>query len=192
MNHGQKSKVLLALLVGLLPIFSPASLAGEPSAQAQQSGPPAGDTGGDHGPPPGGPHAPPPAGPGDGLQSTMRGGLQLGPPGRWWDDRQFAQELGLSAPQKTRMDDIFDLNRGTLLNLYRSLELEEWTLEKLTRTSHPDEQQIFQQIDRITKARGALEKANAHMLLEIRKQMTNEQIDKLDEHRPPPRTSLPK
>jgi hypothetical protein len=90
------------------------------------------------------------------------------------------------------MDDIFKVNRGTLLSLYRSLEQEESTLENLTRKSHPDEQQIFQQIDQITKARGALEKANAHMLLEIRKQMTNAQIDRLDEHRPPPRTFLPK
>lgn len=191
---------MLALLVCSLAIYSPVWIAGEQSAQAQQCGPPpADDMGGDHRPPPGGhrggepggPHSPPP-GSGDGPQSTMRGGLQLGPPGRWWDDRPFAQEIGLSAPQKRRMDDIFNLNRGTLLILYRSLEQEEATLETLTRKHHADEQQIFQQIDQITKARGALEKANAHMLLEIRKQMTNEQIDRLDEHRPPPPPSVPK
>jgi Spy/CpxP family protein refolding chaperone len=192
---------MLALLICSLAVCSLAWVAAEQSAQAQQCGPPpAGDMGGDHGPSPdgrqaaepGGPHSPPPAGPGDGLQSTMRGGLQLGPPGRWWDDRQFGQEIGLSAPQKNRMDGIFKANRGTLLTLYRSLEQEESTLEKLTRKNHPDEQQIFQQIDQITKARGALEKANAHMLLEIRKQLTDQQIERLDEHRPTPPGSLPK
>jgi hypothetical protein len=72
---------------------------------------------------------------------------------------------------------------GTLLNLYQSLEAEETGLGRLTTGAHLDEEQIFRQIDKVTAARAALEKANAHMLLEIRKQMTEEQVDKLDEHR---------
>jgi Spy/CpxP family protein refolding chaperone len=116
----------------------------------------------------------------------MRGGLQLGPPGRWWDDKQFAQDLGLSAAQARRMDEIFQANRGTLLGLYRSLEREESTLERLTTGNRLHEEQIFQQIDQVTRARAALEKANAHMLLEIRKQMTDEQTERLDQHRPKP------
>jgi hypothetical protein len=48
------------------------------------------------------------------------------------------------------------------------------------------EEQIFQQIDRVSGARAALEKASAHMLLEIRKQMTDEQTARLDQHRPKP------
>jgi Spy/CpxP family protein refolding chaperone len=136
-----------------------------------------------HGPPPPGP---PPPGPPDGLRSTMRGGLQLGPPGRWWDDKEFARELGLSASQARRMDDIFQANRGTLLRLYRSLEKQESILEQLTQGNHLREEQIFQQIDQVSRARAALEKASAHMLLEIRKQMTEEQTARLDQHRPKP------
>jgi Spy/CpxP family protein refolding chaperone len=131
-------------------------------------------------------HAPPPNGPGDGMQSTMRGGLQLGPPGRWWDEKSFAKSLGLSGEQKKRMDVIFAENKGTLLNLYHSLEAEETGLERLTTGAHLDEEQIFRQIDKVTDARAALEKANAHMLLEIRKQMTDEQAEKLDAHRMKP------
>ena len=131
-------------------------------------------------------HSPPPSGAGDGTQSTMRGGLQLGPPGRWWDEKNFAKSLGLSADQRKRMDAIFGENKGTLLSLYHSLETEEAGLERLTTGTHLDEEQIFRQIDKVTEARAALEKANAHMLLEIRKQMTDEQAEKLDEHRPKP------
>jgi Spy/CpxP family protein refolding chaperone len=142
------------------------------------------------GPPPPGEqddmHGPPPPGPPDGLRSTMRGGLQLGPPGRWWDDKEFAQELGLSAAQARRMDEIFQANRGTLLSLYRSLEHQESILEQLTQGNHLREEQIFQQIDQVSGARAALEKASAHMLLEIRKQMTEEQTARLDQHRPKP------
>ena len=46
------------------------------------------------------------------------------------------------------------------------------------------ESQIFDQIDHVVQARGELEKASAHYLLEIRKQMTPEQTSKLDDHLP--------
>jgi Spy/CpxP family protein refolding chaperone len=116
----------------------------------------------------------------------MRGGLQLGPPGRWWDDKEFAQELGLTASQARRMDEIFQANRGTLLRLYQALEHQESILEELTKGNHLREEQIFRQIDQVSGARAALEKASAHMLLEIRKQMTEEQTARLDQHRPKP------
>lgn len=178
---------LLLSLVGGSPLW----------AQGPHGGPPHGGPGAPDMPPPnggpggpsepgGGPydqHSPPPNGPRDGTQSTMRGGLQLGPPGRWWDEKNFAKSLGLSGDQRKRMDAIFSENKGTLLNLYQSLEAEEAGLGRLTTGAHLDEEQIFRQIDKVTAARAALEKANAHMLLEIRKQMTDEQTDKLDEHR---------
>jgi hypothetical protein len=116
----------------------------------------------------------------------MRGGLQLGPPGRWWDDKEFAQQLGLSAAQARRMDGIFQANRGTLLDLYRSLQQQESILERLTTGTRLNEEQILRQIDRVTTARGALEKANARMLLQIRRQMTDEQTERLDQHRAKP------
>ena len=168
--------MLAVLTCSLLLVAQPIAMAQEPHG----------------GPPPPGErddmHGPPPPGPPDGPRSTLRGGLQLGPPGRWWDDKEFAQELGLSAAQAKRMDEIFQANRGTLLQLYRSLEQQESILEQLTQGSHLREEPIFQQIDRVSGARAALEKASAHMLLQIRKQMTEEQTARLDQHRPrPPR-----
>ena len=137
----QKNKLRTAMLA--VPICSLMWLTAQPPAPAQDchGGPPPPDraAGASHRPPPDGPspgyqdslHGPPP-GPGDGTQSTMRGGLQLGPPGRWWDDKEFAQELGLSAAQARRMDGIFQANRSTLLDLYRSLQQQESILERLT------------------------------------------------------------
>jgi hypothetical protein len=84
------------------------------------------------------------------------------------------------------MDEIFQANRATLLRLYQSLEHQESILERLTKGSHLREELIFRQIDQVSAARAALEKASAHMLLEIRKQMSEEQTARLDQHRPRP------
>jgi Spy/CpxP family protein refolding chaperone len=117
--------------------------------------------------------------------SEERGGLQLGPPGRWWDNKDLARTIGLNSAQQHRMDDLFTSNRDVLLKAYTTLQHEESQLEKITRSRELDENQIFQQIDRVTAARGDLEKATAHMQLQIRKELTADQTAKLDELRPP-------
>jgi Spy/CpxP family protein refolding chaperone len=176
LNHKRKKlgmpAVLICSLLLLAPIVTPQEPHGGPPPPGEQD-----DM-----------HGPPPPGPPDGPRSTLRGGLQLGPPGRWWDDKEFAQELGLTAAQARRMDEIFQANRETLLRLYRSVQHEESTLEQLTAGNDLHEEQIFQQIDQVSRARAGLEKASAHMMLEIRKQMTAQQTARLDQHRPrPPR-----
>jgi Spy/CpxP family protein refolding chaperone len=114
-----------------------------------------------------------------------RGGLQLGPPGRWWDNKDIARTIGLNSLQQKHMDELFTANRELLLKAYTNLQHEESQLEKITRAHELDENQIFQQIDRVTAARGDLEKATAHMQLQIRKELTADQVAKLDELRPP-------
>jgi len=116
--------------------------------------------------------------------STMRGGLQLGPPGRWWDDEGFARGFGLRVDQQRRMDAIFEANRDLLISSYQHLKQEERALQAATRGMRLEESKIFEQIDRVAQARAALEKANAHMLLNIRMEMTPEQVARLDERRP--------
>jgi hypothetical protein len=126
----------------------------------------------------------PPQGGGGMTQSTLRGGMQLGPPGLWWDDPEFSRSIGLVHDQQRRMDAIFNANKSTLQSRYKDLQHEEIKLEKLTRAKALDEKQIFAQIDRVVQARGELEKANAHMLLAIREEMTPDQVERLDSHRP--------
>ena len=115
-----------------------------------------------------------------------QGHLHIAPPGRWWDDKQMARSLGLDSKQQKRMDDVFGGNRDNLLKLYKNLQHEESQLEKLSRSRELDENQIFQQIDRVTQARGELEKANAHMLLQMRKELTPEQTSRLNDFLPQP------
>lgn len=128
--------------------------------------------------------APPPSG-GPNTQSTgsMHGGLQLGPPGRWWDDKSFARSLKLRADQQSRMDSIFEQNRSALLSRYQNLQQAESQMEEISRTPSVDESTLFSGIDRVAQARAELEKANAHMLLMIRREMDPDQIDRLEKHR---------
>ena len=130
-------------------------------------------------------HGPSPANVPDsaGTVSTVRGGLQLGPPGRWWDDKHFAKTLKLRPEQQRHMDTTFEGNRANLLRQYQSLQQEELRMEALTKARVLDEAALDGQIDRVAQARAELEKANTHYLLQIRAEMNAEQVSRLEQHR---------
>ncbi len=115
------------------------------------------------------------------AESPARTGLQLGPPGqRWWDDKSFAKGLKLRPEQQTRMDAIFDQNKGALLIRLQNLKQVESQMDEIAKSPNPDEAALFTQIDRLAQARAELEKANTHMLLQIRKEMDADQISRLE------------
>jgi Spy/CpxP family protein refolding chaperone len=99
--------------------------------------------------------------------------------GKWWDDPQKAQQIGLSADQQKKMDDIFQQNKLKLIDLNASLQKQEEIMHPLMEAEQPDENKILSQIDAIAQARAELEKANARMLLGIRQVMTPDQWTKL-------------
>jgi Spy/CpxP family protein refolding chaperone len=109
-----------------------------------------------------------------------RPGLQVGPPGRWWDDRGFAKNIKLRPDQQTRMDQIFEQNRGALINRFQSVMQAQAQLDALASSPSPDEAALFAQIDRVAQARAELEKANTHYLLQLRKEMDADQIQRLE------------
>jgi Spy/CpxP family protein refolding chaperone len=111
--------------------------------------------------------------------------LHMGPPGRWWDDPDFVKRLALSTDQQKKMDDIFNTNRLKLIDQFAALQKEEAIMESLVSADPPDENKLLAQIDRVAQARAELEKANARMLLGIRRQLTHDQWLKLEADRPP-------
>ena len=149
-----------------------------------QQGPPPGPGGG---PQPGAGPGPMPGQPG---RPPMERALHAGPPGRWWNNPEMAQKLGLSTDQQKKMDDVFQESRLKLIDLNASLQKEEAILEPLIGADQPEESKILPQIDRVAQARAELEKANARMLLGVRRILTQDQWKKLQSERPHPRAAM--
>ena len=63
--------------------------------------------------------APPPNGrvramgppPMEGRRPPMERAFHLGPHGRWWNNPEFAQKLGLTSDQQKRMEAVFEQSR---------------------------------------------------------------------------------
>jgi Spy/CpxP family protein refolding chaperone len=101
------------------------------------------------------------------------------PGGRWWTRPAMAQKLGLTPEQTKKMDDIFQQHRLKLIDLNATLQKEDAIMEPLVGADQPEEAKIVAQIDKVAQARAELEKANARMLLGIRRLLTQEQWNKL-------------
>ena len=183
-----KSRFLRMACIGFCLVA--ATVAG---ASAQGRGGPGGG-----GPPPGGGPGGPgaPGGPGGfgaapppsitGSTHTGRdthSALQLGPVGRWWDDKTVVQAIGLRRDQQKKMDAIFGENKQAILDSYKTFLSEQAKLDALSRNPKADQAKLFAAIDAVSQARAGLQKATTQMLLQVRQQMDPDQIAKLDKLR---------
>ncbi|HEX3987729.1 MAG TPA: Spy/CpxP family protein refolding chaperone [Acidobacteriaceae bacterium] len=134
---------------------------------------------GPDGPGPGGRDRGGPGGPGFGGPAPMDHMFHDGHFGRWWNDPQLAQQIGLTDQQKQQMDQIFLQHRLKLIDLNANLEKQEVMFRPMIEADQPDETKILAQIDAIAQARADLEKADARMLFDLRKTLTPEQWTKL-------------
>jgi Spy/CpxP family protein refolding chaperone len=105
----------------------------------------------------------------------MERAFRMGPRGRWWNNADVAQKLGLSTDQQKKMDDIFQQSRLKLIDQHAAVEKEETILEPLLSAEQPDETRVLAQIDKVAQVRAELEKANARMLLGLRSVLTTAQ-----------------
>lgn len=142
---------------------------------AQPGGPPGGM--GPGGPP--GPNNPSSSG-SHASGTTARSSQQFGPVGRWWDDKSVVKAVGIGKDQQKKMDAIFDTNKPAILESYKKFLSEQAALDKINKDPKSDQATIFAAIDSVSKARASLQKATAQMLLEIRQQMSPDQIVKLE------------
>ena len=136
------------------------------------------------GPPPPGPGPDGPDGPGGpGHHVFVRGPMERtfhdDHFGRWWNDPHIAQQLNITDDQKHKMDDIFQQHRLNLIDLDANLEKQQVLMQPMISADQPNENEVLAQIDKIAQARADLEKANARMLFDMRKVLTQEQWQKL-------------
>ena len=130
---------------------------------------------------PGGPGGSHTQSPGGGKNvGTQRNALQFGPVGRWWDDKSVIRSIGLRQDQQKTMDSIFDANKPAIVNNYKAFLKAQSQLEAINKDPKSDKTQVFAAIDAVNDARSSLQKATSAMLLQIREQMDNSQIEKLE------------
>jgi Spy/CpxP family protein refolding chaperone len=100
----------------------------------------------------------------------------------FWKNPEWISQLGLSADQQSRMDDIFQQFRLKLIDNNAALKKEEVILEPMLKSdifAAGNEAKVLAQIDRIAEARAELEKANSRMILALLKVLTPDQWAKL-------------
>jgi hypothetical protein len=107
-------------------------------------------------------------------------GPQLGLPGRWWDERSTIKTLNLRKDQKQRMDEIFNSSKGTLMNSLDNLQREEDRQSSMSQKDMQDESKVMAAMQRVQDARAELARQIVHMQVQIRQQLDQDQLDKLD------------
>lgn len=120
------------------------------------------------------------SGGGGGNIPSSRGTLQRGPTGRWWDESKYAQKVGLTSDQQRRMDGVFAENRESLVSGLDTLRRAEARLNAVSAEDRPSESALSAEIQNVAQARADLEKANTHLVLQIRNEMTQEQVKKME------------
>jgi periplasmic protein CpxP/Spy len=120
----------------------------------------------------------------EGRRPPMERAFHVGPHGRWWNNPDMAQKLGLTPDQQKKMDAVFEQSRPGLFDLLTAVHNEEAAMEPLLAADQPDEGKILAQIDRVAQARLELEKANGRMLLGLRKVLSPQQWKTLQSFEP--------
>jgi TonB family protein len=100
-------------------------------------------------------------------------------PGKWWKNSQIVKQLQLKESQVAQIEQIFMSHQDKLVSAKVELEKRELQLKILMQADPMQEVQAQKAIEQVAMARAELEKANAFMMLSIRKNLSKEQWNKL-------------
>jgi Spy/CpxP family protein refolding chaperone len=91
----------------------------------------------------------------------------------WWKSEQYVKELGLTAEQIKRIDEIFQAALPTLRAQKKALDTAEVEFERLVEKG--DDGSVMDQVGRVETARAELSKTRTMMLLRMRRVLTTDQ-----------------
>src|SRR5688572_2241586 len=93
--------------------------------------------------------------------------------GKWWQDERFRRELGLTAEQSTRLEEIFQKTQPTLRERMQALDLAEKEFDRLVETG--DDASVLDHVGIVEAARAEVNKTRTVMLLRMRRTLTADQ-----------------
>jgi len=114
------------------------------------------------------------------TSGSAHSNYQMGPAGRWWDDKSTMQAVGLRREQQQKMDELFNANKTAILESYKAFQTRQALLNKLSKDPRADQTSIFAAIDAVNQARASLQKSTTQVMLQIRQVLDAEQVDKLE------------
>ena len=97
----------------------------------------------------------------------------------WWKDDKVVKELGLSADQSNKIDNIFRTTYPQLRQSNTELDRQEAELSRLIAIS-ADEPTVERQIDKVEAIRASLNKTRTLMLLHMVRKLSPEQRAKFN------------
>jgi len=111
----------------------------------------------------------------------VTGGLyaQPLPHGQWWHRPDFAQNLGLTDEQKTRLDTIFRTSANDLIDLKGEVEKASVVVHGELDQPQISRDALHRAAARLSEAQGKLFDRELMMLVDMRGVLTNEQWSKL-------------
>lgn len=92
---------------------------------------------------------------------------------KWWQEEHYKKELGLTADQSRRLEEIFQAALPSLRSQKRILDQAEAEFERLIERG--DDTTVMDQVGRVEVARAELNKTRALMLLKMRRMLTTDQ-----------------
>jgi len=93
------------------------------------------------------------------------------------------RQLGLTAPQREKIEAIQDAERRGAIEIRKDLELAQLDMHRLMKADSPDRRAIDVQIDRVAELRTRLHKARVNAMLDVRGVLTPQQREKLEQLR---------
>ena len=98
---------------------------------------------------------------------------------KWWQSIEFQQQLGLSADQSAKIEEIFQATLPSLRASKAEFDRLETSLSRMVADATVDESQIAQQINQVEAARSALSKTRTLMLFRMHRILSPDQRVKL-------------
>jgi len=114
-------------------------------------------------------------GPGERFHSLL--------PGKWWKHPRAAEELKLTPDQINKLEDIFLKYKTQMIDIKASMEKKRLELDNLLDKDTVDDKIILKETDTLIFATGELYKTYIRMLLDMKKILNPEQVNKLKEFR---------
>jgi Spy/CpxP family protein refolding chaperone len=102
-----------------------------------------------------------------------------GPMGEWWKNPELVQKVGLNDEQTEKLDKISYESQLQMIDLRATLEKEQLMLGRQLQADQPDKDAVLGQVDKVSQARAAIERARVQTMLATRDVLTVEQWKKL-------------